>query len=37
MAAQHYMEGGGGGGKALFSPFEVSKMLERPFRVKCLN
>ena len=26
-----------GGGKALFSPFKVSKTSEIPFRAKCLN
>ena len=25
------------GGEASFSPFEVGKMSERPFRVQCLN
>ena len=29
--------GGDWGGKALFSPFEVGKMSERPFRAKCLK
>ena len=29
--------GWGGGGEASFSPFEVSKMSERPFRAQCLN
>ena len=28
---------GDGGGKALFSPLEVSKVSESPFRAKCLN
>ena len=31
------LHGGDGGGKALFSPFEVSKTSEIPFRAKCLN
>ena len=31
------LPGGDGGGKDLFSPFEVSKTSEIPFRAKCLN
>ena len=31
------LHGGDGGGKDLFSPFEVSKTSEIPFRAKCLN
>ena len=31
------LHGGAGGGKDLFSPFEVSKTSEIPFRAKCLN
>ena len=31
------LHGGDGGGKAIFSPFEVSKTSESPLRVKCLN
>ena len=27
----------GGGGEGSFSPLEVSKTSERPFRVQCLN
>ena len=31
------LNGGGGGGKALFCPIEVGKTSERPLRAKCLN
>ena len=31
------LHGGGGAGKALFYPLEVSKASESPFRAKCLN
>ena len=31
------LHGGDGGGKAIFSPFEVSKTSESPLRAKCLN
>ena len=31
------LHGGDGRGKDLFSPFEVSKTSEIPFRAKCLN
>ena len=31
------LHGGDGGGKALFSPLEVSKVSESPSRAKCLN
>ena len=31
------LHGGDGGGGASFSPFEVGKTSERPFRTQCLN